>query len=46
MDPPLALLHQFISHFRQVKNHQFNLLYPVLKQALITKDLEESKDLV
>jgi len=36
MDPPLALLHQFISHFRQVKNHQFNLLYPVLKQALVT----------
>jgi len=35
MDPPLALLHQFISHFRQVKNHQFNLLYPVLKQALV-----------
>src|SRR6266699_189929 len=36
IDPPLALLHEFISHFRQVKNHQFNLLYPVLKQALVT----------
>jgi hypothetical protein len=35
IDPPLALLHEFISHFRQVKNHQFNLLYPVLKQALV-----------
>src|ERR1700739_1080632 len=35
IDPPLALLHEVISHFRQVKNHQFNLLYPVLKQALI-----------
>jgi phosphatidylglycerol---prolipoprotein diacylglyceryl transferase len=31
----LALLREFISHFPQVKNHQFSPLYPVLKQALV-----------
>jgi hypothetical protein len=32
----LALLPALISHFRQSKNHQFNPLYPVLKQVLET----------
>jgi hypothetical protein len=34
--PPLALLPAVISHFRQLKNHQFKPLYPVLKQLLVT----------
>jgi hypothetical protein len=34
--PPLALLPEVFSHFRLLKNHQFRLLYPVLKQALMT----------
>jgi hypothetical protein len=33
--PPLALLPAVISYFRQLKNHQFNPLYPVLKQLLV-----------
>ena len=32
--PPLALLPEFISHFRQTNHHPFSALYPVLKQAL------------
>ena len=33
--PPSALLPAVISHFGSGKNHQFNPLYPVLKQALV-----------
>src|SRR5580704_1784838 len=32
--PPLALLPEFISRFRQTNHHSFSALYPVLKQAL------------
>ncbi|MGC2283285.1 MAG: hypothetical protein WA603_24950, partial [Candidatus Acidiferrales bacterium] len=32
--PPLALLHEFISRFRQTNHHSFITLYPVLKQVL------------
>ncbi len=34
--PPLALLPEFISRFRQTNHHPFSALYPVLKQALAT----------
>jgi len=34
--PPLALLPEFISRFRQTNHHSFSALYPVLKQALET----------
>ncbi len=36
--PPLALLHEFISRFRQTNHHSFITLYPVLKQVLAMED--------
>ncbi|MGH9688642.1 MAG: hypothetical protein ACRD5K_16280, partial [Candidatus Acidiferrales bacterium] len=35
--PPSALPPAVISHFRQLKNHQFNPLYTVLKQLLVSR---------
>jgi hypothetical protein len=35
--PPLALLPEFISCFRQTNHHSFITLYPVLKQVLKTQ---------
>jgi hypothetical protein len=34
IDPPLALLPEFISRFQQTNHHLFNALYPVLKQVV------------
>jgi hypothetical protein len=36
INPPLALLTEFISRFQQINHHPFNALYPVLKQVLAT----------
>jgi hypothetical protein len=35
--PPVALLLNGISHFRQTNHHQFSAAYPVLKQLLEKK---------
>jgi hypothetical protein len=35
IDPPLALLPEFISRFQQTNHHLFKALYPVLKQVLL-----------
>ncbi len=44
--PPLALLPEFISRFRQTNHHPFSALYPVLKQALgIIKLLQKYREL-
>jgi hypothetical protein len=34
--PPLALLTEFISHFRKTNHHSFSTLHLVLKQALVS----------
>jgi hypothetical protein len=40
IDPPLALLPEFISRFQQTNHHPFNALYPVLKQVLAIRGPE------
>ncbi|MGB9070939.1 MAG: hypothetical protein WCC21_20420, partial [Candidatus Acidiferrales bacterium] len=37
--PPLALLPEFISRFRQTNHHSFITLYPVLKQVLVSFEI-------